>query len=103
MRGGIRVNRLVLYQVLSGVDTFLNVLSIMLVIYALMTWFMRPNNPVYIFFARIADVAMTPFRPIGRWLFEKGLRIDLTLYITLVAIQLLRNLLTRLFYSMWMY
>ena len=93
----------IIYRIYLGIHQFLRILSYALYIYALMTWFMRPNNPVYIFFARIADVAMTPFRPIGRWLFEKGLRIDLTLYITLVAVQLLRNLLTRLFYSMWMY
>ncbi len=84
---------MVLAQVISGVDTFLSVLSVILVIYALMTWFVRPDSPIYIFFARIADVVLTPFRPLGRWLMERGLRIDVSVILALAAIQVLRRLL----------
>ena len=95
------MQQMVLYQLIYGVDTFLNILSVILVVYALMTWFMRPDSPVYIFFARIADVAISPFRPIANWLIHIGLRIDLSVFLALAGIQILRNLLTRLMYMVF--
>ena len=89
---------LVFYQLLSGVDTFLNLLSLALVIYALMTWFMRPDNNIYRFFARIADFVISPFRPISAWLIKQGLRIDISVILALICIRILRTLLFRL---MW--
>lgn len=97
------MGRMAVMQVISGVDIFLNALSILLILYALMSWLMRPNNPVYVALSRMANVALAPFRPIGRWLINKGMRIDPTLFITLFVIQILRNLLVRLSYSVWMY
>jgi len=84
---------LIRYQLIHGVDTFLNVLSLILIIYALMTWFMRPDNPVYIFFARIADFVIAPFRPISGWLISKGLRIDVSVLLALLCIRMIRSLL----------
>ena len=91
--------RLVMLQIVSGVDTFLNILSVVLIVYALMTWFMRPDNPVYMILARIADVVLTPFRPLSAWLFRKGLRMDMTVWLALIAILILRALLSELIYS----
>ena len=88
----------VYYQLLSGVDTFLNLLSLALVVYALMTWFMRPDNKLYQFFARIADFVISPFRPVSAWLIKQGLRIDVSVILALICIRILRNLLFRL---MW--
>ena len=88
----------VYYQLLSGVDTFLNLLSLALVVYALMTWFMRPDNRIYQFFARIADFVISPFRPVSAWLIKQGLRIDVSVILALICIRILRNLLFRL---MW--
>lgn len=89
---------LVYYQLLSGVDTFLNLLSLALVVYAVMTWFMRPDNKIYQFFARIADFVISPFRPISSWLIQRGLRFDVSVLLALICIRILRNLLFRL---MW--
>jgi len=93
------MNTLIRWQIISGVDTFLNIISVLLVVYALMTWVMRPDNPVYVFVARIADVILMPFRPIGRWLINAGLRMDLTVIIALFAIRILRSFLMRLAYG----
>jgi len=90
------MNRIVLYQLIYGVDTFLNLLSLSLVVYAVMTWFMRPDNKIYQFFARIADFLISPFRPISGWLISRGLRIDVSVILALVCIRILRNLLYRL-------
>lgn len=89
---------LVFYQLLSGVDTFLNLLSLMLVVYALMTWFMRPDNKIYQVFARMADFVISPFRPISAWLIRQGFRIDVSVILALICIRILRTLLFRL---MW--
>ncbi len=90
------MNPIVLYQLISGIDTFLRLLSLVLVVYALMTWFVRPDNPVYRFFAQIADFVISPFRPISNWLINKGFRMDISVILALMSIQILRNLLYRL-------
>lgn len=87
------MQQMVMYQLINGVDTFLNILSLVLVVYAVMTWFMRPDNPIYIVFARIADFVISPFRPISNWLINKGLRFDVSVILALACIQFLRNLL----------
>ena len=89
---------LVYYQMLSGVDTFLNLLSLALVVYAVMTWFVRPDNKIYQVFARIADFIISPFRPAASWLIQRGLRFDVSVLLALICIRILRNLLFRL---MW--
>lgn len=93
------MNTLILWQIISGVDSFLNIISVFLVVYALMTWVMRPDNSLYVFVARIADAVLMPFRPIGRWFINKGMRVDLSVMIALLVIQALRNLLTQLAYG----
>jgi len=90
---------IVMIQLISGVINFLDILSAMLVVYALMTWFMRPDNPVYIVFARIADVVLTPFRPISRKLINMGLHIDLSVILALLSIRIIRRLLVTLLYN----
>lgn len=94
------MRQMVAYQLLSGVDTFLNLVSVILVVYALMSWFMRPDNRVYIFFARMADVILTPFRPAARWLYTKGFRVDMSVILALLAIRVLRSLLVNLVYGL---
>ena len=94
------MQHMVMLQLVSGIDTFLNIVSAVLVIYALMTWFVRPDNPIYIFFARIADFIVSPFRPISSWLFGRGFRIDLSVVLALFAIRIIRSLLINLLYSM---
>ncbi len=92
-------NSIVMIQLISGVVSFLDVLSAMLVIYALLTWFMRPDSPIYVFFARIADVVLTPFRPLASWVIEKlGLRIDISVILALLSIQIIQNMLMQLVY-----
>ncbi|MBQ2956550.1 MAG: YggT family protein [Clostridia bacterium] len=87
---------MMLQQIISGVDTFLNIISVWLLVYALMTWFVRPDNPIYVFVARFADVILTPFRPISRWLINYGLHMDLSVILALFAIRILRSLLVQI-------
>ena len=89
---------LMMQQIITGVDTFLNIISVLLIVYALMTWFVRPDNAVYVFIARFADVVLTPFRPISRWLINYGLHMDLSVILALFAIRILRSLLFQILY-----
>lgn len=93
------MNTMVMWQIVSGVDTFLNIVSVLLVAYALMSWFMRPDSPIYVFLAKIADPLLMPFRPISRWLINQGFRIDVSVVLALFAIRILRSLLMRLLYG----
>lgn len=89
---------IVYYELLVGVDTFLNLLSLALIVYAVMTWLMPPNNKIYRFFAQIADFVIAPFRPVSAWLIQRGLRMDVSVILALICIRIVRNLLYRL---MW--
>lgn len=90
---------LIVGQIYSGVDTFLNILSVILVLYALATWFVRPDHPVYIVLSRIAGVLIAPFRPIAERLFRRGMRMDLSVWLALLAIQLIRTGLGKILWS----
>ena len=93
------MGNIVWFQTVVGISRFLNVVSAILVIYALMTWFVRPDSPIYVFFARIADVLISPFRPIASWVIEKlGLRIDISVLLALLVIEIIQSLLMRTLY-----
>lgn len=93
------MGNIVWFQTVMGISRFLNVISAILVIYALMTWFVRPDSPIYMFFARIADVIISPFRPIASWVIEKlGLRIDISVILALLVIEIIQSILMRTIY-----
>jgi len=87
-------------QIFQGVDMFLNAVSAALIVYALMSWIMRPDNAVYVFLARFADFVLTPFRPAARWLINKGLRIDVSVILALMCISVLRTILSNAAYRL---
>jgi uncharacterized protein YggT (Ycf19 family) len=67
-----------------------------------MTWFMRPDSPIYIFFARIADVVVSPFRSISSWAIHKlGLRVDISVLLALLCIQLIQRMLVSGVMLLW--
>ncbi len=88
----------IIYGVYQGVYMFLNIISIMLVVYALMTWFVRPDAPVYRFMSRFCEPIVAPFRGISRRLIQAGLRIDISVILAVAAIRLLQTLLYRLLF-----
>lgn len=89
----------VLYRVYLGIHQFLNILSYALIIYALMTWFVRPEAPIYRFAARFCAPLLAPFRPLGQKLIQAGLRIDLSVWFAVLALRIVDNLVYRLIFS----
>lgn len=67
----------ILYQVLRGVYWVLQAASWCIVIRAVLSWFLRPDVPVYAFLLRITEPLIAPFRPLAYKLSGGRLPIDL--------------------------
>lgn len=67
----------ILYQVLRGVYWVLQAASWCIVIRAVLSWFLRPDVPIYAFLLRITEPLIAPFRPLAYKLSGERLPIDL--------------------------
>lgn len=85
----------VIYQVYKGVVYFLNILSTLLIIYCVMTWVVRPETTIYRVFSRFFEPMLRPFRKVARKLINKGLMVDVSILLALIAIEALKWLLAR--------
>ena len=86
---------------MAGLYRFLSALQLLLVVYALMTWFVRPDNAVYRFLYRFLDPILTPFKRLSRYLIQRGLRIDLSVLFAIIALRILQSVLTRLMFGLF--
>lgn len=84
----------VLYQILRGVYWMLNICSWAIVLRAILSWFMRPDVPVYNFLLRITEPLIAPFRPLAYKLTNGRLPIDLAPLFTYFALMILMRLVT---------
>ncbi len=80
----------VLYQVYTGINSFLDILSGILFVYCLMTWFVRPDSQIYIFMRRLIEPIVSPFRPLARRLMERGLMLDISVLLAIFGIRIIR-------------
>ena len=90
----------VIYRIYLGIHQFLRILSYALYIYALMTWFVRPDAKIYRIFSRFCEPLLAPFRPIGRKLIQMGLRIDLSVWIAAIGLNLLDSIIYRIIFGL---
>lgn len=67
----------ILYQILRGVYWVLQAASWCIVIRAVLSWFLRPDVPIYAFLLRITEPLIAPFRPLAYKLSGGRLPIDL--------------------------
>ena len=67
----------ILYKVLRGVYWVLQAASWCIVIRAVLSWFLRPDVPIYAFLLRITEPLIAPFRPLAYKLSGGRLPIDL--------------------------
>ena len=90
---------IILQKVQQGFDIFLTVLQIILVAYSVMSWIVSPFNRLYVILSRMVQPLVAPFRGIASALIRRGLRIDVSVLLALLALQILQSqLLPRLFY-----
>ena len=67
----------ILFQVFRGVYWVLNLCSWAIVLRAILSWFLRPDMPVYNFLLRVTEPLIAPFRPLAYRLTNGRLPIDL--------------------------
>lgn len=85
----------VLFQVLRGVYWVLQIASWAIVLRAILSWFMRPDVPVYNFLLRITEPLIAPFRPLAYKLTNGRLPIDLAPMFTYLLLALAMNVVNR--------
>ena len=83
---------MILYQVLVGLSYVLKLAYWLIVARAVLSWFMRPDQPIYAFIGRITEPLISPFRPLAYRLSGGRLPIDLAPLFTFFAIMLLQRL-----------
>ena len=79
----------ILYQVLRGVYWVLQAASWCIVIRAVLSWFLRPDVPIYAFLLRITEPLIAPFRPLAYKLSGGRLPIDLALLFSYFVLMIL--------------
>ena len=68
---------------------------------AILSWFLRPDVPVYSFLLRITEPLIAPFRPLAYKLTNGRLPIDLAPMFAYLVLIVLMNLVSRC--MMWVY
>lgn len=88
----------VVYQIYTGISYFLNIVSGILFVYCLMTWFVRPDSQIYIFMRRLVDPIVAPFRPLARRLMERGLMLDISVLLAIFGVRIIRYVVEIIFF-----
>ena len=84
---------IVLYKVLEGVGWALTAAYYLIIIRAILSWFMRPDQPLYAMITRITEPMIAPFRPLAYRLTNGRLPLDLAPLFAFLAIRILQRLL----------
>ena len=92
---------IIIYQVLRGLYWLLQIASWAIVLRAILSWFLRPDVPVYSFLLRITEPLIAPFRPLAYKLTNGRLPIDLAPRFAYLVLIVLMNLVSRC--MMWVY
>ena len=93
--------KIIIYQVLRGLYWLLQIASWAIVLRAILSWFLRPDVPVYSFLLRITEPLIAPFRPLAYKLTNGRLPIDLAPMFAYLVLIVLMNLVSRC--MMWVY
>ncbi len=78
------------YKIYIGIGYFLDIVTGLLFVYCLMTWFVRPDSPIYVFMRRLVEPFVSPFRPLALRLMEKGMMIDISVLLAIVGVRVIR-------------
>ena len=64
----------------------------------MMTWFVRPDSQAYMFVHRLVEPFVAPFRPLALRLMEKGLMIDISVFLAIIAVRVIHYVLQTIVY-----
>lgn len=83
---------MIVYQVLVGLSYVLKLAYWLIIIRAVLSWFMRPDQPIYALIIRITEPMIGPFRPLAYRLTNGRLPIDLAPLFAFLAISILQRM-----------
>lgn len=83
---------MILYQVLVGLSYVLKLAYWLIIARAVLSWFMRPDQPIYSVLIRITEPMIGPFRPLAYRLTNGRLPIDLAPLFAFLAISILQRM-----------
>ena len=87
---------MVMSNIIRGIQFFFEAIQLIIVGYCLGSWFLSPNNRLYVLLQRFSDPFIAPFRPLAWKLMARtGLRIDLSAIISLFVLRMLNSFLVR--------
>jgi uncharacterized protein YggT (Ycf19 family) len=82
----------IFYQVFRGIYWVLNLCSWAIVLRAILSWFLRPDNSVYNLLLRVTEPMIAPFRPLAYRITNGRLPIDLAPLFSYIALMILMRL-----------
>lgn len=86
------------YNILSGVSIFLRVINYAILGYCLCSWILPPTNRIYALLRNLSWPFIAPFRGLSmKLMYRFGLRLDLSPWFAIMALQVANSLLWRLF------
>ncbi|MFU0801480.1 MAG: YggT family protein [Xylanivirga thermophila] len=86
----------VIAGLLKGIVLFLDIICWLIVIGALLSWFIDPTHPIRTFITRITEPFVAPFRPLSDKINSSGLPIDFSPLFTYLFLTIIIQLLQRL-------
>lgn len=90
-----------LYAIFKAATLFLRVIEIAILVYCVMSWFVRSSNPVFRWLHGFISPFVMPFRRISMWIIQKSrIPFDLSFWLAIIAIDIVKNVLWRIYYSL---
>ncbi|NLO81781.1 MAG: YggT family protein [Clostridiales bacterium] len=98
---------MIIINIVRGIRWFLNILSWLIIVNALLSWFMAPTHPVRSFLMRLIEPIVRPFRRLTSRLNTSGFPIDfsplLAYFAILILLEVLRALESYLIRRLWFF
>lgn len=83
-----------LYKVFYGISIFIRIVNYIILAYCVMSWFVSPTNRLYVLLRDISQPIIAPFRALSyKLMMRSSLRIDLSPWFALLALNLLQRIL----------
>lgn len=86
---------MIIFQVLRGIYIVLQIASWAIVLRAVLSWFLRPDVPIYNFLLRLTEPLIAPFRPLAYRLTNGRMPLDLAPLFTYILLSLAMSLVNR--------
>ena len=88
-----------LYAIFKAATLFLRIIELAIFAYCVLSWFVPSTNGLFRWLHGFISPFVSPFRRIGMWFIQKTrIPFDLTYWIAIIVIDILQNLIWRIYY-----